>query len=232
SVTCSNPVTAVGLDPPTNARLQQMCLDWLAFRSVRGPRGAYGWAISGTDPKTGAPLATNIVTGAQVNINRWLVSSASHIGDVLVVITSPTGTVDSNDLAGVVQSIEKNVRPDGVSFAVSPATPVPYVAALVVYVRAPPAVTADALQAAITTALSAFFAEYPIGGETVSDDAHPGGFTGLTGTAITGAAAVGVATLAGATLMSVMGAPDLAMTALQVATDTDALSVTVRIIPS
>jgi hypothetical protein len=62
----------------------------------------------------------------------------------------------------------------------------------------------------------------------VSDDAHPSGFTGLTGSAITGAVATGIATVPGVTLLSVMGATDLALTPTQVAVD--AVTVTVRIV--
>lgn len=220
-VTCTNVASFVGRDALTNQQVYQLCIDSLGARSVRGPRGAYGFAISGTDFVTGAPLATNAVTGAPVNINRWTISFASHTGQATVVICGPDGTTDPGDLTGVVASVEQNARPGGVTATVSPATPVPYAATLTPWVVAPSSVAAATIQSAIATGITAFMSspDNPIGGQTADDDSSPGGLTGLLGGSVFAAAAAAVASIGGCRLISLQGATDIALSSMQVATD-------------
>jgi hypothetical protein len=211
-VTGTNPASVVGLDPPTDAAIRQLCLNSLGARSVRGPRTAYAYAIQ---------VALNTVTGNPVNINRWTVSSDSHTGDVSVVVASPSGTPDPNDVAGVVVSIEANARPDAVTVTTSGASVVPYSPVVTPWVIAPVGVSAAQLQTAIATAITNFLdgPQSPIGGNAAADDAHPLGFSGVLGPSIIGAAAIGVATIPDCTLVSLLGATDLGLTPTQVASD-------------
>jgi hypothetical protein len=206
-VSVSNPVAIIGLDAPTDAQIRAMCVASLAIRSVRGPRNAYSYAIS---------IATNSVTGNKVNINRSFVG-ASSTGIVTVVLASPAGAPDANDVTGVATSIEANVRPEGITVMTSGATNVNYSPTLNPTVTAPSNVTPAVVQTAINSAISSYISNvFPIGGVTADDDAHPLGFTGVLASGIYGAAAVGAQTV-GATLVAMAGATDLALTFGQVA---------------
>jgi Baseplate J-like protein len=212
------------LDDPT---LRSLCLASLGARSVRGPRTAYAYAIKGTD-LFGNPLATNAVTGAAVTINRWSISADSHTGDVSIVLASPSGAPDPNDVAGVATSIEANARPDAVTVTLFSAVPEPYTPSIIVWCQAPTAVEASAIQTSVSDAITTYLESYPIGGVTAADDANPS-FTGLYASGIDGAVAAGCAA-AGATLVSVQGATDLALVSTEVATDA-VTSITVRLVP-
>lgn len=218
-VTCTNAASLVGIDSPSALTIQELCLSSLGARSVRGPRSAYAYAIL---------TATNAVTGNPVNINRFTITTASHTGDVQVVICGPSGTTDPNDLAGVKASIEglqgnplTGARPDGVTVTTLAASTVPYTATVTPYVLAPKGASSAALQAAIAMQIANFFSSQgtnPIGGVTASDDTSTG-VTGVFASGVYGAVAQGVASIAGCALISCRGGIDLALTELQVATD-------------
>jgi hypothetical protein len=209
-VTGSNPSALVGLDPLTDDALRQLCLNSLGARSVRGPRTAYAYAIQ---------TATNSVTGNPVNINRFVISTASHTGDTNVVIAGPNGTTDPDDLTGVETSIEAQARPEGVTVTVQPATVVTYAPTLTPWVQAPAGVTAGTLQSAIAAYLTASFGSpaNPIGGNVAADDAHPSGFQGILATGVTALVGQAVAAIPGCLLIALQGATDLALTADDVA---------------
>lgn len=217
-VTITNPTSLIGIDPITDAALRQLCLNSLGVRSVRGPRTAYAYAIQ---------IATNPVTGAPVNVNRWTISSASHTGLVTVVVASPDGAVDPNDLIGVVNSIEANARPDGITVSVFSASAVLYAPTLNVTAIAGVGITTTQIAAAIQTSLDTFMQSYPIGGVTATDDSGPG--TGLFLSGVYGAIALGCQAV-GATLAAVAGATDLTLNVLQV--PTNGSTVNVVIVPS
>ena len=219
-VSCSNAASIVGLDAPNNSAMQALCLASIGFRSNRGPGSAYAYAISGLDPVTGAPLATNTLTGLAVNINRWTPPLLlTHTNAITIYIASPTGIVDPNDLAGVIASIAANATPDGITVTVLAAQAVAYNANITPWVRAPSSVTAATLQAAIASAITSYIAstDNPLGGVTVSDDANPGGFTGLTADTLKGVIQMAVASVTGCRMMSVQGLFDLPLTPNQVA---------------
>jgi hypothetical protein len=208
-VTVTNALAIIGLNAPTDAQVLAMCLASLAIRSVRGPRNAYSYAIS---------LATNAVTGNPVNINRSTVT-ADHSGNVSILLASPAGAPDPNDVIGVQTSVQANVVPTGVTATSIAATAVSYAPTISPTVIAPANVSPVTIQAAIANAIANYISYvFPVGGITANDDSHPFGFTGVLASGIYGAAAVGCASV-GATLVSLAGATDLALTSSQVATD-------------
>lgn len=219
-VSCTNSAPIVGLDALTNAAVESLCLASIGFRSPRGPGTAYAYAISGLDPVTGAPLALNLVTQQQVNINRWTIAPSSRTGQTTIYIASPSGAVDPNDLAAVILSVNLNATPDGVTVTVLPANPVPYSPTLTPWVQAPSSVSAAELQTAIATALTAYMSSKsnPIGGVTAADDLHPAGITGVLGDQIKGVVAGAVAPL-GCVLVGLQGALDLPLGPTELAID-------------
>jgi len=229
-VTGSNPSPVIGSDGLSDAALRSLCLASLGARSVRGPRGAYQYAIQ---------TATNAVTGAPVNINRWYISPASSSGTVTIYLASPTGVPDANDVAGVIANIQGigggvspagiplgGARPGGVTANTSAAATVNYTGTAVLSCSLPSGVTQAQLAAAAATSLAAFMSTYDIGGATAQDDANPGGFTGLLASAAYAACASGVATL-GATFYGAKGLTDLALSLGQVAVDNVTIQINV-----
>lgn len=202
-VTCSNATSVVGSDAISDPALRQLCLDSLAANSARGPRASYAYAIR---------TATNPVTGALVNINRWTISPGSSTGIVTIVVASPSGAPDADDVTGAGTNVEATARPDTVTVNLSGATEVAYIASVGVWFTAPTGTTSAQAVTAMATALTTFFENYPVAGQLV------GGTTGLFGGAVIGAIGQGLATI-DATLISTSGATDLTLTGSQVATD-------------
>lgn len=238
-VTANNLGPIVGSDPLSDTALRQMNLDSLSVGSVYGPRSAYSYAIE---------TATNLVTGTPVNINRWTFPTPGHQNTVIIYVTSPSGTVDSNDIAGIAQCIESGAgstdprfhgaRPDGVQVlpgtvtiggntigAPAAATPVAYGPAITVWCLAPKGTSSATIQTTILQALTTWFSSQanPIGGITAADDAN-NTFTGIFESGISGIIATAVATVPGCTMQSsrftatATSGPDLALSVNQVAT--------------
>lgn len=216
-VTVTNPASLVGVDELTDVQIRTLCLNSLGARSVRGPRSAYAYAIS---------TATNPVTGAAVNINRWTITPDSHTGVVTIYIASPSGVPDANDVIGVGNNIEAIARPDAVTVDLNPATAVAYTAAIVVYATAPTGTTEAQIQTAAANAVLLYLEDYPVGGVLAGDDTNLT-LQGLFGVGVAGAIAEGLQAI-GAKLISVSGASDLALSASQVATDST--TITARLI--
>ncbi|HVH51724.1 MAG TPA: baseplate J/gp47 family protein, partial [Gaiellaceae bacterium] len=208
-VTCSNLGPILGLDPPTDIQIRQLCINSLGARSVRGPRTAYAFAIA---------IALNSSTGTPVNINRQTISSSSHTGQITVTVASPSGVPLSTDVTGVATSIEAVARPECVTVTTQGATAVPYNAAITVYVYQLPGVTAAQVQAAVQSAIDDYFALFPISGLTAD------GFTGFHQTGLNGAIA---ASFFGVYAVDNTGG-DVVMTAGQVMTE-GAITITVRL---
>lgn len=218
-VTVTNPTALVGVDAPSDEDIRTLCLNSLGARSVRGVRTAYAYAVQ---------TAENSVTNAPVNINRYVVSSASHTGDVTVYVASPAGAPDANDVSGVATNVEAIARPEAVTAVVTGATAVAYTHALTIWASVPAGVSAADVKTAADAAVLAFLETYPIGGVTANDDANPSvPFTGLFAAGIYGVLAEAVTELGGK-MLSAQGAVDLALTAAQVATD--GITLTVRLI--
>lgn len=188
-VTCGNATAVSGSDALSDPGLVALCLAKLGSLSVRGPRNAYAFAVS---------VAVNAITGAPVNINRQTISRSSHTGTVSIVVASPSGAPDPEDVAGVVISIEtgvpglqppfSGVRPDCVTVNVSGAAAVVYSPTITVWANAAPGLVASALEESIAQSVATYISEYPVGGVTTDVG------TGLWGSGIEGAVGAAVNT--------------------------------------
>ena len=217
-VECGNAFAVAGSDALDDKSLIALCLAKLGATSVRGPRNAYAFAIS---------VAINPVTLAPVNINRQSITRSSHTGTVAILVASPSGPVSTDDIAGVVSSIEvgvpglsppfSGVRPDCVTVTVTSATASVYSPTITVWAEAAPGLAASDLQSQVALALTNYVGKFPIGGVTTDVG--------------TGLWATGVDTALGSVsdrIFSVEGATDLALLANEAAVD--AAVVTVRLV--
>lgn len=207
-VTVSNATAIVGLDQLSDDAIRILCTNKLGAMSVRGPRTAYAYAAS---------VATNPITGAPVNINRTSVSSDSHTGIVTVVVASPSGAPDAEDVLGVIASIEAIARPEAVTVNVSGAVPEPDTDAITVWAENAPGADATTIASQVGDALAAFFSTYPVGGLS------KGGVSALWGSGVEAQCRS-----ANATIFAVDGANDLALLPGQVAVDE--ITITVRLV--
>lgn len=150
----SNAASVVGNDAESDTDLRTACRNKLAAISVRGPRGAYAYAVRVAVRGDGSP----------VDINRSQISPSSSTGTVTVYVASPSGAPLAGDLVYVADSIEDIARPDTVTATVLAATEVPLSRTLDVWARRTDGVSASAIQAAVENALVNAISTYPIGG--------------------------------------------------------------------
>ena len=213
-VTCTNPSAIVGVDGPNDATIRTICTNKLGSLSSRGPSSAYSYAVQ---------VATGVISGLPVNINRSTVTPSSSTGVVQLYVASPSGAASADDINGVIASCNLIAVPDAVTLFVFSANPVPDTSAYTVWVQSN-GVPAATIQAAIVAQLASFYSSpitSPIGG--LKTDA--GNFIFATGKA----GAIGDAVYnAGAALVSVEGAVDTPMSVGTVCTNST--SVTVRLV--
>lgn len=153
-VTATNPKSFIAIDDESDESLRQGCRDKMAARSVRGPRGAYAWAIR----------EAKRVDGSPVNINRYSISTSSSKGQVSIIVAAPSGAPAADDLTAIDESIELRARPDAVRVLRSSATEVVVARALTIYAQRTDGVTADDLRSLVASAFVAEQPRYPIGG--------------------------------------------------------------------
>lgn len=204
--TVTNTAAVLGIDDQSDANLQLTCWNAIAANSPFGPRQSFGYAVQ---------TALNSVTFAPVNINRFTITPSSHTGQVGVVVASPTGAPDPNDVTGVANNIEAIARPECVTVTVSGATPIADSDSIVVWVTSTPGLDAGTVQTAIQTAISNFIQTYPIGGRSVD------GINFF----LFASAIDGVCFAAWPGVYDVQGTNDLALAAGQVATNSTSVSV-------
>jgi hypothetical protein len=162
-VTVSNAGAIVGTDKWSDSQIRAACLAKLAANSVRGPRGAYVYAVI---------TAVNASTGATVLVKPPVVSSSSHTGTVTVIVAPLYGgTMSADDVKAISDSIDALARPDAVTVVLQQATSVAVSGAITAYATQPDGLSASQLatwtaelQTQIEGALTTFFEAYPIGG--------------------------------------------------------------------
>jgi hypothetical protein len=154
NVTVTNAEAVVGSDEESDVDLRLACRNKLGAISVRGPRGAYAYAVRAATRGDGTP----------VDINRISISPSSSTGVVTVYVASPTGTPTPTDIDYVKASIEDIARPDSVTANVLPVTEVPFARTLTVWARRTDGVSAADIKALVERALVVEIASYPIGG--------------------------------------------------------------------
>ena len=154
-VTATNPAAFIASDEQDDDDLTTACLDKIGSWSLDGPRGAYDTAIR---------VALRDDNSLPVNVNRWQKLITNSTGTVAIYLASPTGTVDSHDIAGVVNSIEALARPDTVTVNVNSATAVPTSGTLTLWCKTTQGVTEALIESAVNAALETQVSAYPIGG--------------------------------------------------------------------
>jgi uncharacterized phage protein gp47/JayE len=153
-VTCTNLTAVVGNDAEADDDLRTRCRNKLAAISVRGPRGAYAYAVDSALRLDGTP----------VDINRSSISPDSSTGTVTVYCASPSGTPLSSDLDQVRANIEDVARPDSVTVDVLAVTSVPVTRTLTVWAKRTDGVSASDISTLADAALTSAISTYPIGG--------------------------------------------------------------------
>lgn len=153
-VTVSNAAAVVGVDQELDSTLQQRCRDKLAALSLRGPRGAYAYAVSAAVRLDGTP----------VNINRRSISSDPATGIVSVYVAAPGGAPIAADVTAVALSIENNARPDTVTVNTIGASAVALTQSITVWATRTTGLDAPTLSALVSAALILAIQTYPIGG--------------------------------------------------------------------
>lgn len=153
-VTVTNAAAVVGTDAESDDELKTKCRNKLSALSMRGPRGAYEYAVTtATRPDT-----------SPVNINRHAVSPSSSTGTVTVYCAAPSGAPDPLDLGYVRDRIEEVARPDSVTVTVLAATEVPIARDLTIWAKRTNGVSSDDIKDMVEDALLAAVTEYDIGG--------------------------------------------------------------------
>lgn len=155
NITIVNASAALATDDQDDEDLTDLCTAKIGAASMNGPRGAYAYAIS---------VAVRDDNGLPVNVNRWQKLLNDSSGTIQLYLAAPSGTPDSHDIAGVVNSIEAIARPDTVTVNVAAATALPTAGTLTVWAKTTAGVTAAQIQSAVNAALEAGIASYPIGG--------------------------------------------------------------------
>jgi len=162
-VTGTNPVACLGLDEWSDAKVVAACYAALAARSQKGPSGAYLAAIYGY---SNVPGATNVVTGAPVNVNRVQLYRDPDTGNITCYLASPAGAADPDDVAGVQVAITAVAQPMGVTSTSASCAPVSAGGIITVWsTSAGLAAAKGVYDLALIEILSAF-SQYPIGGRT------------------------------------------------------------------
>lgn len=153
-VTVTNAEAVFGSDEETDDELRKRCLDKLAALSVRGPRGAYRYAVTSAKRLDGSP----------VDINRMSISPSSSTGTVSIICASPSGPPLASDLDLVRDSIEAIARPDSVTVTVVGATSLAIARTLDVWAVRTDGVSAEDYRQLVLKALDPVTRTYPIGG--------------------------------------------------------------------
>ncbi len=160
-VTCSNAAALIGTEQETDSDLRLRCSASLGALSPSGTADSYAYA---------ARSAVRPVDGSAIGVTRTRIvpeDPATHergTGHVSVYMATPSGGVESPDLAVIQASFARNAQPAGVTSHALSATklevPVQYTA----YVYSDASIGFNDFLNAAKSALTAFFAAQPIGG--------------------------------------------------------------------
>lgn len=152
----TNAAAVVGQDPESDPDLRAHCKNKLAALSIRGPRGAYAYAVTQAKRDDGSP----------VNVNRYAISPSSSTGVVTLYVASPAGPVSDDDLDIIRASVELYARPDSVTAIVLGATPVPFTKTITIWASRTDGVDASIITTGANNALTTLIKNWRIGGRT------------------------------------------------------------------
>lgn len=160
-VTCFNPVAAVGQDAQPAATTIQQCRNKLGSLSPNGPAQAYAYVA-----------LNQTLTGVQT-VSRVRVYPSSQVGAFPIYVAGPGGAIPSGDVTAVQAAIAQWAAPLGFTPNVVNANnvSVPVTYTLWIYAGGFPGQTTAQIQAtvgaAVSAALTSFFAARPIGGDII-----------------------------------------------------------------
>lgn len=154
-VTCTNALAAVGTDQQSEDVTRQQCRDKLGSLSPNGPKEAYSFVA-----RTPALAGTNAVL-------RVRTYPDSDNGQVPIYLATASGGVLDADRALVEAGIAQWATPLCISPIVAAASNVAVPVTYTAYVYSSVNQTSTQIQAAIESALEAFFAAQQIGGDII-----------------------------------------------------------------
>lgn len=150
----TNASAVLGNDEESDEDLRARCRAKLGALSLRGPRGAYEYAVRSATRGDGSP----------VNVNRYALQRDAETGIVNVYIAAPSGAADPLDVTAVEDSVEALARPDTVTVNVASATVLALTREVTIYAKRTAGLTAATLEDLVTDAVDAATARNPIGG--------------------------------------------------------------------
>jgi hypothetical protein len=154
-VTCTNAAACVGLNAQDPQTTVQQCRNKLGSLSPNGPAAAYSY------------VALNQTLTGVTSVNRARTYPTSQTGSFPIYVASPSGTVSGPDVALVQAAISKWASPECFTPTVLSATPVTVPVAYSIWLYDSVPDTPAEVEANILTALEAFFAKRPIGGDII-----------------------------------------------------------------
>lgn len=163
NVTCSNPNALVGLDEETDAALRVRCSEKLGALSPMGPWDAYTYAARNAHRSTGEPCG--------ITRTRTL---KDGYGNVTLVVGSATGIVTgtigdlATDLGAVDEAIQTLAAPLAVTAHTESATAVNQAISYELWAYNTSGLNDAQIALAVQSALAAFTARQPIGGNTLT----------------------------------------------------------------
>ena len=148
-VTCTNPLSVVGLDAESDPDLVTRCREKLGALSPNGPSGAYSF----------------VAKGIGQGITRVQVSPLSHTGVVTAYLATSSGAANSTVVGLANSAIQTLAQPLGITSTGVAATEVLVPIAYVALSDGTSMASTAQMQTNVATALTALFATWPIGGK-------------------------------------------------------------------
>lgn len=155
-VTVTNPASIIGRDQESDEQLRTRCMKKKGTWSPFGPRDAYEYAA----------LTALLPDGSPTTISRVKVSRFSSVGRVVVTCATPNGTPSADELDAVRAEVEKIARPEGVTVVVEGAVVHATAHSVILWAKGG---SAALLESQAQAALAAYFADFPIGGQSKAD---------------------------------------------------------------
>lgn len=168
-VSCTNPAELVGLDTQTDPDLQLVCSERLGALSPFGPWDAYSFALRQArmlNPVTG------VFDGSSIGITRVRLVP-DGFGRVYAYVATASGAVtgDPNDpstpLGAAAEAVQQSAAPQGISAIVGSATEAVIAINYEAWIYNTSGYTELQIKERIGSALSAFFAAQPVGGNVI-----------------------------------------------------------------
>lgn len=151
TVTVANTSVAVGSDSEEDEPLRVRCRAKLGAFSPNGPRDAYNYIATSTDP----------------SVNRSRTFGDSTNGTVSVYLASASGAVDAAVVDAVEAAIIESANPICATVVVQSATAVPIAITYSLWIYDSVGETVPNIEAAIEAALTSLFENRPIGGDII-----------------------------------------------------------------